>query len=127
MNEFENNAYFWQKVETLLSSGDLKITNKSNTPHPKYPNLFYPVDFGVVKTLDSEDTDIEVYKGENGKTVTAIVVCADILTKRFEVKVLIGLNHEEEENVLRFLNNTEFQKTVILRKGSNIPSWAVSE
>lgn len=127
MNEFENNAYFWQKVETLLSSGDLKITNKRNTPHPKYPNLFYPVDFGVVKTLDSEDTDIEVYKGENGKTVTAIVVCADILTKRFEVKVLIGLNHEEEENVLRFLNNTEFQKTVILRKGSNIPSWAVSE
>ena len=55
MKEFENNAYFWQKVDTLYSSGDFTLTNKKGTPHPTYPSLVYPCDFGYVRTLNSEN------------------------------------------------------------------------
>ena len=128
MKEFENNAYFWQKVDTLYSSGDFKITNKKGTVHNNYPALEYPCDFGYVKTLSSDsDIPMEVFKAEGGKKVDAIALCADILNKRFEVKALVGLNDDEQEAVLHFLNCTDYQKSVLIKRGKAIPSWGETE
>lgn len=128
MKEFENNAYFWQKVDTLYSSGDLKITNKKGTIHKDYPSLKYPCDFGYVKTLNSDsDTPMEVFKSDGGKKVDAIALCADILNKRFEVKALVGLNDGEIEAVLHFLNCTDYQKSVLVKRSKDIPSWGETE
>ena len=104
MKEFENNAYFWQKVDTLYSFGDCKIIHKKGSPHEKYPALIYPCDFGIVKTLDSdEEVSMEVFKGSNGRRIDALVICADILSKRFEVKALLGLNEEEQGRDVFFM------------------------
>ena len=128
MKEFENNAYFWQKVDTLYNFGDLKIVVKKGTPHEKYPALIYPCDYGYVKTLDSdEEVSMEVYRGSKGRRIDALVICVDILMKHFEVKALLGLSEEEQEEVLRFLNQMDFQKTLVVRRGRDIPSWAVNE
>lgn len=128
MKEFENNAYFWQKVDTLYSSGDFKLTNAKGTTHKKYSTLKYPCDFGYVKTLNSDsETSMEVYKSSNGKKVDAIALCADIISKRFEVKALVGLTDEEQEEVLHFLNCTDFQKSVLIKRGKTIPSWGETE
>ena len=128
MQEFENNAYFWQKVDTLYSSGDFKVTNNKGSKHSRYPSLVYPFDYGYIKALDNDkEGSIEAFKKIGGKRIDAIVVCADILMKTFEVKDLIGLNEEEQLEVLHFLNQTEFQKTIIVRRGKNIPSWATME
>ena len=128
MKTFENNAYFWQKVDTLYSSGDLKIANKRDTNHKNYPSLKYPCDFGFVKTLDAEnETTMEVFKSNNGKKVDAIALCADILNKRFEVKALVGLSDEEQEAVLHFLNCTDYQKAVLIQRGKEMPSWGETE
>ena len=40
--ELENNAYFWQKLDTLVLSSTMVIDHKKNTSHPNYPNLIYP-------------------------------------------------------------------------------------
>ena len=128
MKEFENNAYFWQKVDTLYSSGDFKITNKKGSIHKNYPSLKYPCDFGYVKTLNSDsDIPMEVFKSTSGKKVDAIALCADILNKRFEVKALVGLNDEEQEAVLHFLNCTDYQKSVFIKRGKIIPAWGETE
>lgn len=128
MKEFENNAYFWQKVDTLYSSGDLKITNKKGTAHKDYPSLNYPCDFGYVKTLNSDsETPMEVFKSNGGKKVDAIALCADILNKRFEVKALVGLNDDELESVLHFLNCTDYQKSVLVKRSKVIPTWGETE
>lgn len=128
MKEFENNAYFWQKVDTLYSSGDFKITNKKGTIHKNYPALKYPCDFGYVKTLNSDsDIPMEVFKADGGKKVDAIALCADILNKRFEVKALVGLNDDEQEAVLHFLNCTDYQKSVLIKRGKEIPAWGETE
>ena len=128
MKEFENNAYFWQKVDTLYSSGDFKITNKKGTIHKNYPALKYPCDFGYVKTLNSDsDIPMEVFKADGGKKVDAIALCADILNKRFEVKALVGLNDDEQEAVLHFLNCTDYQKSVLIKRGKEIPVWGETE
>lgn len=128
MKEFENNAYFWQKVDTLYSSGDFKITNKKGTIHKNYPALKYPCDYGYVKTLNSDsDIPMEVFKADGGKKVDAIALCADILNKRFEVKALVGLNDDEQEAVLHFLNCTDYQKSVLIKRGKEIPAWGETE
>lgn len=128
MKEFENNAYFWQKVDTLYSYGDFKLTNKKGTAHKNYPSLTYPVDFGYIKTIAQDaDHPMEVFKADGGKRVDAIAVCADIISKNFELKALVGLNEEQIEEVLHFLNCTDLQKSVLIRRGKNIPSWAETE
>ena len=128
MKEFENNAYFWQKVDALYSSGDFKLIHKKGSTHKDYPSLSYPCDYGYVQTLDSEgEIPMEVFKSNNGKKIDAIALCADILTKRFEVKALVGLNDEEIEEVLHFLNCTDFQKSVLIKRGKQLPSWAETE
>jgi len=128
MNEFENNAYFWQKVDTLYSSGDFKLIAAKGSVHKTYPSLTYPCDYGYIETLSSEnDITMEVFRHASGKRVDAIVVCADIIDKRFEVKALVGLNDEECEEVLHFLNCTDFQKSVLLKRGKALPGWAETE
>lgn len=128
MKEFENNAYFWQKVDTLYSSGDFKLKHKKGSQHKKYPALSYPCDYGLVQTLDnSSEAPMEVFKSDNGKKVDAIALCADILTKKFEVKALVGLSDEEIENVLHFLNCTDYQKSILIKRGKTLPSWAETE
>ena len=128
MKEFENNAYFWQKVDTLYSCGDFKMTNPKGSSHAIYPSLTYPCDYGYVKTLDSDiETPLEVFKGNKDNKVKAVVLCADIINKRFEVKTLVGVDDEECEHILSFLNCTDYQKSVFIKRGSAIPAWSLSE
>ncbi len=49
------------------------------------------------------------------------------LIKELDVKVLVGCTEEEVDQVLRFLNQTNYQKTVLIRKGNELPSWAETD
>ena len=125
--EFENNAYFWQKVDTLYLSSDLVIDHPKNSHHAVYDNLVYPVDYGYLADSVS-DEKINIYKGSGSAyIVDALVVCADILKKDIEIKLLAGCTEKETESILEFLNQTDFQKSVIIRRGQNTPKWAVKE
>ena len=79
--ELENNAYFWQKLDTLVLSSTMVIDHKKNTSHPNYPNLIYPVDYGYLKDdLNDNDDRISFFQGsEETSTVDSIVVCVDIV------------------------------------------------
>ncbi|WP_346670661.1 Inorganic pyrophosphatase [Faecalicoccus acidiformans] len=126
MEQLENNAYFWQKMDTLLLSSTCKIAHEKGSAHPKYPNLIYPVDYGYLQdTVGTDSQPIHVYKGSlKAQNVDAIVVSADILKKDCEVKLLIGCNEDEKLKILEFLNQTQFQKAILIQRGNQIPSWA---
>jgi inorganic pyrophosphatase len=55
------------------------------------------------------------------------VIAADILKKDIDVKLLVGCTQTEEEEILRFLNQTDFQKTILVRRGNMVPNWATTE
>lgn len=123
-----NNAFFWQKIDTIFSSNKLVITKKKDECHSVYKNLRYPVDYGNLDDTLPENSGICVFTG-SGKAafVESIIVAADILKKDIEVKLLIGCTPEEELTILEFLNQTEFQKGILIRRGDDIPAWAISE
>lgn len=129
MSAYENNAFFWQKLDTLYLSSKLVVDRPRNTCHYKYSNMIYPVDYGYLcDTTGSDQAPIDVFKGsEKSNLVQAVVVSADILKKDCEVKLLIGCSEEEELEILEFLNQTEFQKAVLIRRGSEVPYWASND
>ena len=129
MIEFENNAYFWQKLDTLYLSSGYQIIRKKGEVHPRFQNLIYPVDYGYINDTKSFGKDgVSVYAGSGNRyEISALVVAADILIKELDVKVLVGCTEEEVDQVLRFLNQTNYQKTVLIRKGNELPSWAETD
>lgn len=129
MKAYENNAFFWQKLDTLYLSSQLVIDRPKNTCHYKYSNLIYPVDYGYLSDTTSTDAaPIDVFKGSlKSSKIQAIIVSADILKKDCEVKLVVGCNEEEITNILTFLNQTEFQKAVLLRRGDEVPEWAITD
>ena len=126
--EFENNGYFWQKLDTLYLSSDLILDKPKGTVHKRFSNLIYPVNYGYFReNIGGDEEHIRVFRGSlNSSTVEALVVCVDILKKDIEVKLLVGCTDEEELSIMEFLNQTDFQKSVILRRGNDLPDWAVN-
>ena len=129
MSDYENNAFFWQKVDTLYLSSGFRQTRKKGDVHPVFKNLIYPTDYGhVADTKSVSGEGVSVYAGSLSRNViTALVVAADILAKELDVKVLVGCTDEEVDDVLRFLNETDYQKTVLIRRGRDIPSWGITD
>ncbi len=129
MSDYENNAFFWQKVDTLYLSSGFRQTRKKGDVHPVFKNLIYPTDYGhVADTKSVSGEGVSVYAGSLSRNViTALVVAADILAKELDVKVLVGCTDEEVDDVLRFLNQTDYQKTVLIRRGRDIPSWGITD
>ena len=129
MSEFENNAYFWQKLDTIYLSSKLVIDRPKDSVHYKYSNLVYPVDYGYLKDTTGTDMDpIDVFKGTlKSNHVQAVAITADILKKDSEVKLMVGCSEDEIYDIMAFLNQTEFQKGVLLRRGDDVPEWGSDE
>lgn len=125
--DFENNAYFWQKVDAAYISGDFKIKYKRGSKHPAYSGLKFPVDYGHVSASDDNKSIIKAFKSSHGNIVDAVVICANLIEKDLSAIALIGLDEKETLEVLQFLNKTDLQKAVIIKRGNNIPSWAEVE
>lgn len=126
MQQVENNAFFWQKLDTLYVSSTVTITNPKNTAHTNYEHLIYPVDYGVIKEAHSYGTiSMGVFKGSNvGYSVDAIAISIDTLQRDSDVKLLVGCNEEETYRIMQFLNETEFQKSILVKRSDEIASWA---
>ena len=125
--EYENNGLFWQKIDTLIMSSDIHIVSKKGNNHHKYPSLIYPLDYGFVCNDSSDKEELSCYVRDLEGTCNSIIIAADILSGDIRCKLLIGTSKHDEEEILRFLNQTDFQKTVILRRGNSVPSWATNE
>lgn len=129
MKEFENNAYFWQKLDALYLSGDFKIIYRKGQVHPRFPELIFPCDYGHIETIKKENENamsVRVLKG-SGSSVDGLVVVANVLDKEIEPILLVGLTEQENDEVLEFLNYHEHLKTVVIRRGNGVPDWAIQE
>ncbi len=127
VSELENNVFFWQKLDTLILSGQLELIRKKGQASVDYPGLVYPVDFACLKDAVSAagGTPLYCFRGSMASpSATAVIVQADILSREVLTKILIGCTKEECSLLLKFINATEFQKAILVRRGSEIPAWA---
>lgn len=127
MSKYLNNALFWQKLDTLYLSNKIIIDKPKGFVHPLYANLIYPVDYGYLEDTLAIGDGVNVYKGSSDNGLQHVMISADILKKDVEVKLLVDCSDKEIEKILFFLNQTDLQKSVLISRGSEIPSWGESD
>lgn len=129
MNQLLNNAFFWQKLDTLLFTLDYQKVRDIGDVHPDYSNLVYPLEYGYLKDPDNNEKVVaKVFRGSLKQRHTdQVILCVDILQKELDVKILLGCNEQEQRAALEFLNQTAFQKTVLIRRGDETPDWAMDQ
>ncbi|MGD9093537.1 MAG: nitroreductase family protein, partial [Anaerolineales bacterium] len=97
---------FWVYMDRLVNSSQVKIDRPKNTPHPRYPDLIYPLDYGFLEGTRSMDGGgIDVWVGSSpDRELDAVVFAIDLNKRDAEVKVLLGCTDEEKGKILDFLN-----------------------
>lgn len=96
-------AAFWESLDALVSTSRIVIDRPRDTPHPRYPEFMYPLDYGYLQdTVSNDGSGIDLWRGTMpGLEVTAIIVTVDLLKRDSEIKLLIGCTAEERQTILR--------------------------
>lgn len=114
-----NNA-FWAAVDRLVSDSEIIIDRPKNSAHPRFPDMIYPLDYGYLAGTASADGDgIDIWLGSLPERRTQAIICiVDLMKRDSEIKILIGCTEAEQEIILKFHNNSEFMKGVLIKRES---------
>lgn len=94
---------FWEAMANLAATRHIVIDRPKSHPHPKWPDMIYPLDYGFLEGTSASDGDgIDVWLGSlNNKTLTGILCTFDTLSDA-EVKLLLGCSSNDVESILAF-------------------------
>lgn len=109
-----NNA-FWQALDQLLQQSTVIIDRPAGSPHPRYPDMIYPLDYGYLEDTHANDgAGIDIWRGKNGEyVIVAIIVTIDLLKRDSEIKILLGCDEIEMQTILTFHQNGGQQAMLI--------------
>src|SRR5689334_15893513 len=90
---------FWDRMEQLIASSEVVVERARGTPHPRFPEMIYPLDYGYLAGTSSGDgNDLDLWVGSRAKRdLDAIVCTVDLAKSDAEVKLLLGCTEEEKE------------------------------
>ena len=102
----ELDTSFWQGMGKLIITNKLIIDRPKGQPHPRYPKLIYPLDYGYLENTTASDGDgIDVWMGSLGtKTLTGILCTFDMIKRDAEIKLLLGCTKEDIQTIRNFNN-----------------------
>jgi inorganic pyrophosphatase len=111
-------AAFWQALDLLISESKIVIDRPKGSPHPRYPDFVYPLDYGYVEgTAAMDGGGIDVWRGSDPRLSLDAVMCiVDLVKRDSEIKLLIGCTGEEKAIVYRTHNETEFMKGIMIAR-----------
>ena len=109
---------FWDALDKLSGDAALVIDRPRGSPHPRYPQIICPLDYGYLDgTTAADGGGIDVWRGsEPGPRVAAIIVTIDPVKRDSEIKVLLGCNGADIETALAFHNRTGSMKGMLVRR-----------
>lgn len=108
---------FWSAIDKLISESKVIIDRPKGTKHPRF-DFSYPLDYGYLDNTSSMDGGgIDVWRGSRNTGLCDAVICTvDLLKKDSEIKLLLGCTEEEKEIAMRFHNDFEYMKGVMIRR-----------
>lgn len=113
---------FWHTIDQLVASSEIVIDRPKGGPHPRWPELIYPLDYGYLTGTNGGDgSGIDVWLGSGSHMQTVAIACTASGRQRdMEIKLLLGCNDDEVEIVSTFLNQTAGLPCVIVRRGDKV-------
>jgi inorganic pyrophosphatase len=109
---------FWTYLDALIQSAELVVDRPKGSPHPRFPSIAYPLDYGYLKgTLSGDGKELDVWRGSlvEGR-LDAVVCTVDLLKKDVEVKLLLGCTEGETDAICGFHNGSEHMAAILLRR-----------
>ncbi len=90
----------------LAATNSIIIDRPKESPHPRYPEVIYPLDYGYLEGTTSADGDgTDVWLGSLNtidKMLTGILCTFDTLKRDIEIKLLIGCTEENMQIIQDF-------------------------
>jgi ribosomal-protein-alanine N-acetyltransferase len=110
---------FWQIINKFVSESEIIIERPGGSPHPRYPDFIYPLDYGYLKgtTAVADGGGIDIWRGSDpSQKVDAVMCIVDVVKRDSEIKILIGCTEEEKKTVYKVHNDSKFQKGILIKK-----------
>ena len=97
---------FWHELANLTATNSIVIDRPKGSPHPCYPKVIYPLDYGYLAGTRSADGDgTDVWLGSLNtidRMLTGILCTFDTLKRDTEIKLLIGCTEEDVQIIKDF-------------------------
>ncbi|OGO00352.1 MAG: inorganic pyrophosphatase, partial [Chloroflexi bacterium RBG_13_52_12] len=96
---------------------EIVIDRPKGKPHPGYPDLIFPLDYGYLEgTIAMDGAGIDVWRGTAGhQQLTAIGCTVDMKKKDVEIKLIIDCTDEEIAIIEKF-HNSFYMSAIIIRR-----------
>ncbi|MDQ3705642.1 MAG: inorganic pyrophosphatase [Chloroflexota bacterium] len=110
---------FWRALDQLASRHPVVVDRAKGTPHPRYPDFSYPLDYGYLQgTMSGDGAGVDVWLGSlPGSAVTGVVCCVDAVKGDVEMKLLLGCTEAEMRQVLGIHNDGGQSAILMVRPG----------
>ncbi|AWK75041.1 inorganic pyrophosphatase [Rhodococcus oxybenzonivorans] len=99
---------FFDALDRLVSSAEMRIDRPKGTAHPRYPSVIYPLDYGyLIDTTAVDGEGVDLFRGTNSTTgITAVALTVDTMKRDVEVKILVNCTPTEIDRVAEFLTGS---------------------
>jgi inorganic pyrophosphatase len=111
-------ATFWTRLDSLIQAARVVVDRPKGSPHPRYPSIVYPLDYGYLEGTSAGDGDgIDVWRGSLVEAQLDAIVCTVDLVKRdAEIKLLLGCTTEEQDAICEFHNDSESMAAILIKR-----------
>ncbi|MGE5225138.1 MAG: inorganic pyrophosphatase [Omnitrophica WOR_2 bacterium] len=108
---------FWNYLDRLVDANEIVIDRPQGTPHPRYQEFIYPVDYGYLKNTTTIDGGgIDIWKGSlDIHRVTGILCTVDLTKRDAEIKILLSCTQQEVGRIREALNQGSMRCIFISR------------
>ena len=89
----------------MVKTNQIVIDRPRDSAHPRYPNFFYPLDYGYLENTTASDgsgIDILWLGPLNKKMLTGILCTFDTLKRDMEIKILLGCTNDDLQLIQKF-------------------------
>ena len=97
---------FLDQMQQLIITNEIIIDRIKDTPHPRYSDMIYPLDYGYVENTFASDGDgIDAWMSNmKQKELTGILCIFDTVNRDAEIKLLIGCTEDDVQFICNFHN-----------------------
>ena len=109
----------WADWDALIEGHGITIDRPRHTPHPKYPRIIYPLDYGYVNdTLGTDGQGLDVFVGTANTGLVGAILTTDYRQHDREVKLLYRCSPPEIYTAHGFINfdRQVLEGTLVLRR-----------
>jgi inorganic pyrophosphatase len=117
--DVSDGRFDWADWEALIRANGITLDRPYGSPHPRFPDIIYPLDYGYVNaTVSSDGDEVDVFVGSAQNGLVALLVTSDFRKGDREVKLLYNCTPEEIYLANGFVNfdRTLMEGTLILRR-----------